>query len=81
VAVDSKAFPLRFRDDRLRERLRTRAQAEHRSMNDLANDAIERLLDAGTTRPAGTVDKATLRKLMLEIAQEDREIFEALKNA
>ncbi|HEV3157456.1 MAG TPA: hypothetical protein VGZ00_08950 [Candidatus Baltobacteraceae bacterium] len=81
MATDGKTFPLRFRDDRLRDRLRARAHAEHRSMNDLANDAIESLLNGETAHQVGTIDKATLRKLMVEIAREDREIFEALKNS
>ena len=81
MAIESKTFPLRIRDEHLREQLRTRAEAEHRSMNDLANDAIEALLTGRTSSRSETISKAELRKLMVEIAHEDRDIFEALKNA
>ncbi len=78
--MSANVLTVRFSDSKIYERLRDRANSERRSMNRLAEDAIEAFVasEAPTLVP---FDEETLAPIIRKIIREDADILKALGEA
>jgi predicted transcriptional regulator len=76
ASTAENVLTLRFADPAVYERLKARAKAERRSMNRLAEEAIEAFVGSGMT--AEVVGHARLAEIVRRIMVEDVEILREL---
>jgi plasmid stability protein len=80
ASTAENVLTVRFADPAVYERLKERASAEHRSMNRLAEEAIEAFVatDRSTTGP---IAEDKLRAMIEKIMRDDADILKALGDA